>query len=63
MMSFPLILNKHLPKTLYFYVIIQGRKAKIECHQESFAHSAPESIPDTFEDAVKILKPSAIIGK
>nr|KAF6358603.1 malic enzyme 2 [Pipistrellus kuhlii] len=40
----------------------EGRKAKIECHQESFAHSAPESIPDTFEDAVKILKPSVIIG-
>uniref|UniRef100_A0AAA9T052 Malic enzyme n=2 Tax=Bos TaxID=9903 RepID=A0AAA9T052_BOVIN len=40
----------------------EGRKAKIESHQEAFAHSAPESLPDTFEEAVNILKPSAIIG-
>lgn len=45
-----------------FYLKIQGRKAKVE-NQEPFAHSAPESLPDTFQEAVNILKPSAIIGE
>lgn len=50
-------------KYIVFYVKIQGRRAKIDCHQEPFAHSAPDNIPDTFEEAVNILKPSTIIGK
>ena len=62
MMSFQIILNKHLLKNV-FNLKIQGRKAKVENHQEPFAHSAPESLPDTFEEAVNILKPSAIIGE
>ncbi|XP_076991568.1 NAD-dependent malic enzyme, mitochondrial isoform X2 [Tamandua tetradactyla] len=45
-----------------FGLLVKGRKSKIECHQEPFVHSAPVTTPDTFEDAVNVLKPSAIIG-
>ncbi|XP_028916006.1 NAD-dependent malic enzyme, mitochondrial isoform X1 [Ornithorhynchus anatinus] len=45
-----------------FGLLIQGRKDGIDGHQEAFAHQAPNQVPSTFEDAVNVLKPSAIIG-
>uniref|UniRef100_A0A8C2V3B7 Malic enzyme n=1 Tax=Chinchilla lanigera TaxID=34839 RepID=A0A8C2V3B7_CHILA len=45
-----------------FIVMSVGWDATIDSYQESFVHSAPESTPNTFEDAVNILKLSAIIG-
>ena len=35
----------------------------MDSNQEPFAHPAPDSIPHSFEEAVTLLKPSAIIGQ
>lgn len=61
--DFSFLLLGYLLKNTVFDPKFQGRKAKIESHQEAFAHSPPTSIPDSFEEAVNTLKPSAIIGK
>ncbi|XP_001364393.1 NAD-dependent malic enzyme, mitochondrial isoform X1 [Monodelphis domestica] len=45
-----------------FGLLVKGRKDKIDNVQEPFAHLAPEKLPNTFEEAVKILRPSVIIG-
>uniref|UniRef100_A0A8C2SMP8 Malic enzyme n=1 Tax=Coturnix japonica TaxID=93934 RepID=A0A8C2SMP8_COTJA len=39
-----------------------GREAQVDINQEPFAHQAPASIPQSFEEAVAMLKPTAIIG-
>lgn len=43
-------------------LVRQGREEKVDSNQEPFAHPAPDSIPHSFEEAVTLLKPSAIIG-
>uniref|UniRef100_A0A8C9FVS0 Malic enzyme n=1 Tax=Pavo cristatus TaxID=9049 RepID=A0A8C9FVS0_PAVCR len=43
-------------------LVLQGRKEKVDSNQEPFAHPSPGSIPQTFEEAVTLLRPSAIIG-
>ncbi|XP_032069674.1 NAD-dependent malic enzyme, mitochondrial [Thamnophis elegans] len=43
-------------------LLVKGRAEKIDVNQEPFTHPAPENIPKSFLDAVRILQPSAIIG-
>ncbi|XP_015705919.1 NAD-dependent malic enzyme, mitochondrial isoform X3 [Coturnix japonica] len=43
-------------------LVFQGREAQVDINQEPFAHQAPASIPQSFEEAVAMLKPTAIIG-
>lgn len=43
-------------------LVFQGREAQVDINQEPFAHQAPASIPKSFEEAVAMLKPTAIIG-
>lgn len=42
---------------------LQGREQKVDSNQEPFTHPPPEDMPKTFEEAVNVLRPSAIIGK
>ncbi|XP_028658410.1 NAD-dependent malic enzyme, mitochondrial [Erpetoichthys calabaricus] len=45
-----------------FGLLVEGRSEGIDVNQEAFAHESPGQNAKTFLDAVKMLRPTAIIG-